>query len=187
MNSSIICILLIGTVCLYNGAWSADVARPDAVHAYATATPIVHRFDDDDGDLDDFEFESDSVAAPAGDPIGLAIPIRDDGTEYENAAAIEVDGTTTNDANQLDSMFDDVEVDVEQDSFSEKEKRIRAALLKSSGDKRNRRIFTQITPILRSLSKPQRVALAALVSAQLSLESGQELTLAQVRFFTKIV
>lgn len=109
----------------------------------------------DDSELEDFDFESET-------------------TVQGDYASVE-----TSDANRLDSVFDEME-DVGPDSFSEKEKRIKYALLRSTSDKRNRRIFTQILPILRSLSKPQRTALAALISAQLSLEPDSELSFGQV-------
>lgn len=168
----IICILLIGTLCstaTSSEADNVDATTVAAVYATpATITTIV------DSDLDDFDFESDAA-------IESAIPFRD---HNDDATATEDDYANANDngpndANQLDSLFDDME-DVETDSFSEKEKRIKTALLKSTGDKRNTRIFTQILPILRGLSKSQRTALAALVSAQLSLEPGQELSFEQV-------
>lgn len=169
---SFICILLIGTVLLFIGANAAAATDVNSAAAgsvaIATPAPIATT---DDSELDDFDFESDSA-------IGSAIPMRDD-EDYASA-------DETSDANHLNSMFDGM-ADVEPDSFSEKEKRIKTALLKSTGDKRNRQIFTQILPILRSLSKSQRTALAALVSAQLSLEAGQELSFDQVCFHCLII
>lgn len=100
-----------------------------------------------------------------------------DGFDFESETTMH--GDATNNVNQLNTVFDAMEDD-EPDSFSEKEKRIKLALLRSTSEKRNRRIFTQILPILRSLSKTQRTAMAALIAAQLSLEPGQELSLSQV-------
>lgn len=106
---------------------------------------------DDDIELDGFDFESDTT----------------------------MHGDALDKVNQLNTVFDVMEND-EPDSFSEKEKRIKLALLRSTSDIRNRRIFTQLLPILRSLSKTQRTAMAALIVGQLSLEPGQELSLSQV-------
>lgn len=67
-------------------------------------------------------------------------------------------------------------------SFNEKELRIRDALLRATQDARNRRTLSEVIPILRSMSKQQRLALAALVAAQTSARSGdEELSLKQVR------
>lgn len=71
----------------------------------------------------------------------------------------------------------------EPTTFNEKEKRIRDALLRSTQDVRNRRTLSQVLPILRSISKPQRLALAALISAQTTAKAGDELNLKQVREF----
>lgn len=82
---------------------------------------------------------------------------------------------------KMDSMIDNI-AEEDSNTFAEKEKRIRDALLRSTKDKQNIRTFTQILPILRSLSKPQRLALAAIISAQSSAKPGAELSLDQVRF-----
>lgn len=68
----------------------------------------------------------------------------------------------------------------EPQMFNEKEKRVRDALLKSTHDTRNRRTFSEMLPILRSLSKQQRLTLAALISAQTNIKSGKSLDLKQV-------
>lgn len=109
---------------------------------------------DNSDDLHDFDFESE----PAG--------AQDD---YSNVEP--------NDGNKLDAVFDDLN---EPDSFAEKEKRIRNALLRSTTDKNNSRMLTQILPILRSMSRPQKTALVAIVSAQASMSKGSELSFEQV-------
>lgn len=68
----------------------------------------------------------------------------------------------------------------EPQMFNEKEERVRDALLKSMHDTRNRRTFSEMLPILRSLSKQQRLTLAALISAQTDIKSGKSLDLKQV-------
>lgn len=74
----------------------------------------------------------------------------------------------------------------EPTSFTEKEKQIRDALARSTQDVRNRRTISQVMPILRSISKQQRLALAALITAQTSARSGNELNLKQVRIIHSI-
>lgn len=70
-------------------------------------------------------------------------------------------------------------------AFNEKELRIRDALLRATQDARNRRTLSEVIPILRSMSKKQRLALAALITAQTSARSGdEELNLKQVRIFS---
>lgn len=67
-------------------------------------------------------------------------------------------------------------------AFNEKELRIRDALMRATQDARNRRTLSEVIPILRSMSKQQRLALVALITAQTSARSGdEELNLKQVR------
>lgn len=68
----------------------------------------------------------------------------------------------------------------EPPAFNEKEKRVRDALLRSTQDARNRRTFSEVLPILRSLTRQQRLTLAALVSAQTNVKSGKSFDLKQV-------
>lgn len=66
-------------------------------------------------------------------------------------------------------------------AFNEKELRIRYALMRATQDARNRRTLSEVIPILRSMSKQQRLALVALITAQTSARSGdEELNLKQV-------
>lgn len=73
----------------------------------------------------------------------------------------------------------------EPPAFNEKEKRVRDALIKSTQDARNRRTFSEVLPILRTLSRQQRLTLAALISAQTNVKSGKSFDLKQVcnKFF----
>lgn len=66
------------------------------------------------------------------------------------------------------------------ESFDEKEKQIRDTLLRSTSDIRNRNKLSQVLPILRSMSREQRLAMAALIATQASARSGEELDLKQV-------
>lgn len=67
-------------------------------------------------------------------------------------------------------------------SLGTKEKRIRSALLLSTSDKKNRRLVSQLLPILRGLSRPQKMALVAIVSAQVDQKNGMDnLSIDEVR------
>lgn len=68
----------------------------------------------------------------------------------------------------------------EPEFFNEKEQRVRDALLRSTQDVRSQRTLSEMLPILRSLSKQQRLTLAALISTQTSPKSGKSLDVKQV-------
>lgn len=69
--------------------------------------------------------------------------------------------------------------DDEPEILTNDEKRIRDALVYSM-DKRDRRTFPEMIPILRSLSNKQRLALAALIASQTSSKSSKSMDLTQV-------
>lgn len=68
----------------------------------------------------------------------------------------------------------------EPESFNEKEQRVRDALIRSTQDVRSQRKLYEVLPILRSLSKEQRLTLAALIAAQTNIKSAKSLDLNQV-------
>lgn len=68
----------------------------------------------------------------------------------------------------------------EPEFFNEKEQRVRDALLRSTQDVRSQRTLSEVLPILRSLSKQQRLTLAALISTQTNPKSGKSLDVEQV-------
>lgn len=68
----------------------------------------------------------------------------------------------------------------EPEYFNEKEQRIRDALIRSSQDVRSQRKLYEMLPILRSLSREQRLTLAALIATQTNLKSAKSLDLNQV-------
>lgn len=68
----------------------------------------------------------------------------------------------------------------EPEFFNVKEKRIRDALMRSKQDLRSQRTLSEVLPIIKSLSKQQRLTLAALISTQTHLKSGKSLDLQQV-------
>lgn len=113
----------------------------------------------DDGDLADFEF--DDISKPT---ITKSIDRRAD---------LEV--------------FDDDDFQEDQPSlqnaFVAKEQQIRVALQRATKDKKHTKSFTQILPIMRSLSKQQKIVLAALISAQSGAPPGKEISFKQVRLY----
>lgn len=69
----------------------------------------------------------------------------------------------------------------EPEYFNEKEQRVRDALLRSTQDVRSQRTLYDMLPILRSLSREQRLTLAALIATQTSHgKSAKSLDLDQV-------
>uniref|UniRef100_A0A1A9V4A0 Uncharacterized protein n=1 Tax=Glossina austeni TaxID=7395 RepID=A0A1A9V4A0_GLOAU len=80
------------------------------------------------------------------------------------------------------SEEDDLELNENQvNPFDWREKVLRNALSKALTNKSLRQKFVEVMPILRVLSKQQRLALSALISAQINAKKGQELKLEQVR------
>lgn len=74
----------------------------------------------------------------------------------------------------------DVDYD-ERNAFDAKEQRIRNSLLQATKDKTYMQKFAQLLPIMRTLTKQQRLVLATLISAQTSARStGNVMNLAQV-------
>lgn len=79
------------------------------------------------------------------------------------------------------SEEDDLELNENQvNPFDWREKVLRNALSKALTNKSLRQKFVEVMPILRVLSKQQRLALSALISAQINAKKGQELKLEQV-------
>jgi len=59
---------------------------------------------------------------------------------------------------------------------------LRNALAKALADEGLRQKFVEVMPILRVLSSQQRLALSALISAQMNAKKGHELKFEQVSF-----
>lgn len=68
----------------------------------------------------------------------------------------------------------------EPEFFTDRELRIRDALLRSTQDVRSQRTLSKMLPILRSLTTAQRLTLTALIAAQTNTKSGKSLDLSQV-------
>ncbi|KAH8242056.1 hypothetical protein KR026_000193 [Drosophila bipectinata] len=84
-------------------------------------------------------------------------------------------------SNMLDFSVDLDEPEPELPPFDWREKALRTALAKALGDEGLRQKFTEVMPILRVLSHQQRLALSALISAQMNAKKGHDLKLEQVR------
>lgn len=71
-------------------------------------------------------------------------------------------------------------IEPNQNSLIAKEKKLRLALNKALTNKATMRKFAEVLPILRVLSKDQRVAMAAIITAQAGAATGDELKLKDV-------
>lgn len=70
--------------------------------------------------------------------------------------------------------------DDEPEFFTDRELRIRDALLRSTQDVRSQRTLSKMLPILQSLTMAQRLTLSALIAAQTNTKSGKSLDLSHV-------
>ncbi|XP_017028033.1 neurotrophin 1 isoform X1 [Drosophila kikkawai] len=89
---------------------------------------------------------------------------------------------------KLESNMLDFSVDLDEPEperqvppFDWRERALRNALAKALADEGLRQKFTEVMPILRVLSSQQRLALSALISAQMNAKKGHDLKLEQVR------
>lgn len=76
--------------------------------------------------------------------------------------------------------LDEPEPEKQLPPFDWREKVLRSALAKALTDRVLRQRFAEVMPILRVLSSQQRLALSALISAQMNAKQGHELRLDQV-------
>lgn len=65
-------------------------------------------------------------------------------------------------------------------NFKEKEQKLRKVIIKALSVGELRRKFSEVMPMLRAMSKSQRITLAALITAQINAKNGNTLTLDQV-------
>lgn len=117
-------------------------------------------FGSEDEDLMDFDFEK-NVKSPPNDTVL---------EEFK-----------------FDNAFDDfidiiVEPVAEQGShMQQKEERVKNKLVRAWDNPNMQRKFAEVLPILKVMTIEQKIALAALVSAQVGSKQGRELNLDQVR------
>nr|NP_001261417.1 neurotrophin 1, isoform G [Drosophila melanogaster]NP_001261418.1 neurotrophin 1, isoform H [Drosophila melanogaster]NP_729009.2 neurotrophin 1, isoform F [Drosophila melanogaster]AAF47915.3 neurotrophin 1, isoform F [Drosophila melanogaster]AGB94112.1 neurotrophin 1, isoform G [Drosophila melanogaster]AGB94113.1 neurotrophin 1, isoform H [Drosophila melanogaster] len=86
-------------------------------------------------------------------------------------------------SNMLDFSvdLDEPEPEKQLPPFDWRERVLRNALAKALADEGLRQKFAEVLPILRMLSSQQRLALSALISAQMNAKKGHELKFEQVR------
>ncbi|XP_017071650.1 neurotrophin 1 isoform X2 [Drosophila eugracilis] len=86
-------------------------------------------------------------------------------------------------SNMLDFSvdLDEPEPEKQLPPFDWREKVLRNALAKALSNEELRQKFVEVMPILRVLSSQQRLALSALISAQMNAKKGHELRFEQVR------
>ncbi|XP_061390431.1 neurotrophin 1-like [Musca vetustissima] len=106
---------------------------------------------------------------------------------YENNNSQELLNKATTATKENSITFDDDIDFLEEDDgdqmqrYDWREKMLRTALSKALTNKVVRQKFIEVMPILRVLSKQQKLALSALITAQFSAKKGHELRLDQVR------
>ena len=129
-----------------------------SVHIFLNVSVV--KASDDDDDLMDFDFDS-VVNKPSND--SAATP-------------------------KFDSAFDDfldiiaVEPPGQGSHIAQKETRVKGKLVRAWKNPSMQRKFAEVLPILKVMTSEQKIALAALVSAQVGSKQGRELNLDQVRF-----
>lgn len=122
---------------------------------FASASAAVDHYIEDDDDavrdeIPDFEFESDNAAR-----------ITDDD---------DVDDLQSND--DLSPLH--------EVNFANRERKVRQVLIRALANTKLRQKFVEVMPVLRMMTKAQRLTLAALIQAQ--VDGNRVLTLDQVRF-----
>lgn len=120
----------------------------------------------DNEDLVDFEFVSDVKPSASNDSAPAA--------------------AATENKERFDSAFDEfLDIIVEPSDLGsqiqQKEMRVKNKLAKAWNNPNMQRKFAEVLPILKVMTSQQKIALAALVSAQVGAKQGRELNLDQVR------
>lgn len=85
--------------------------------------------------------------------------------------------------NAFEEFFDIMDPQAEEmgSHLQQKEKRIKLKMLTAWKNPNMQRKFAEVLPILKVMTSQQKIALAALVSAQVGSKQGRELNLDQVR------
>ena len=137
---------------------------------WATLYCVLYLVSASDEDLMDFDFTD----------------LKEIDWNYENDNSKEhIPKSTTTEYNKI--TFDDDDDLLEENQvhpFDWREKVLRRALSKALTNKAVRQKFVEVMPILRVLTKQQRLAMSALITAQINAKKGNELKLDQVGFST---
>lgn len=114
----------------------------------------------------------------------------DDLMDFDFVSEVKSASNDTKDVEtyQFDGAFDDfmdiISEPVNQGSqIQQKETRVRGKLVRAWKNPNMQRKFAEVLPILKVMTGEQKIALAALVSAQVGAKQGRELNLDQVRYF----
>lgn len=122
----------------------------------------------EEDDLPDFDFEL------PGD--GKDLGIKQDYIYPEDTIDGSLDVVATRDTNPQYNM--------EHFNYESRERKIRQVLIRALANTRLRQKFVEVMPVLRMMSKAQRLTLAALIQAQ--VDGNRVLTLEQVGALNKI-
>lgn len=122
----------------------------------------------EEDDLPDFDFEL------PGDSKDLGI--KQDYIYPEDTIDGSLDVVATRDTNPQYNM--------EHFNYESRERKIRQVLIRALANTRLRQKFVEVMPVLRMMSKAQRLTLAALIQAQ--VDGNRVLTLEQVGALNKI-
>lgn len=122
-------------------------------------------------------------------PTAIALD-NDDLMDFDFVSDVKSASNDTKDLEtvQFDSAFDeflDIIVDPSEQgpNIQQKETRVKGKLVRAWKNPNMQRKFAEVLPILKVMTSEQKVALAALVSAQVGAKQGRELNLEQVRCF----
>lgn len=124
---------------------------------------------EEEDDLPDFDFEPSS---------SKGLGIKEDYIYPEDTIDGSLDVVATKDTNPQYNM--------EHFNFESRERKIRQVLIRALANTRLKQKFVEVMPVLRMMSKAQRLTLAALIQAQ--VDGNRVLTLEQVgSLFTYII
>lgn len=116
---------------------------------------------EEEDDLPDFDFEPSS---------SKGLGIKEDYIYPEDTIDGSLDVVATKDTNPQYNM--------EHFNFESRERKIRQVLIRALANTRLKQKFVEVMPVLRMMSKAQRLTLAALIQAQ--VDGNRVLTLEQV-------
>lgn len=118
----------------------------------------------------------------------LFLAVTVSGSDEEDNNNVITSGSSTANATDVDNddfgeFLDFVDEGAPSSHFQEKEDMVKQQLVRAWKNPNMQRKFAEVLPILKVMSSQQKIALAALVSAQVGAKQGRELNLNQVRFF----
>lgn len=130
-------------------------------------------------DLPDFDFVDSPVEPEAQESVRLDYLYFGDTKSYDDLEHYFVDDQFNVHINRTSLDNTDFPED-DGLNFKEKEQKLRKVLMKALSVGELRSKFSEVMPMLRAMSKSQRVTLAALITAQINARNGNTLSLDQV-------